>query len=94
MIGRPEMRIAAAAAPPPRMALSRREMAAAVGVSERTAADWDARGVGPPSFVIGNRRLYPVASIAAWLRERVDSRETDREQRGGPCRGACGPKDV
>lgn len=62
-----------AAFPPGRVALSIRETAEALGVSERTANDLMLRG-GLPSARVGGRRLVPVAALERWLDERATER--------------------
>lgn len=56
-----------AAATVPRLALSARELAESLGVSERTVAGWVSDGTAPPSFHRGRLRLFPVAAVQAWL---------------------------
>ena len=55
----------------PRLALSMREVAESLGVSERTVAQWVSAGVAPPSFRQGRLRLFPVAAVEAWLLDRT-----------------------
>jgi predicted DNA-binding transcriptional regulator AlpA len=50
--------------------LTRPELAAELGVSERTIWRWDGARVGPPRTVLGKRILYRREGIAKWLRER------------------------
>ena len=51
----------------PRLALSMREVAESLGISQRTLAGWVADGTAPPSFHRGRLRLFPVAALEAWL---------------------------
>jgi predicted DNA-binding transcriptional regulator AlpA len=51
----------------PRLAVSVRELAESVGVSERTMAGRVADGDAPPSFLFGRLRLFPVAAVQTWL---------------------------
>ena len=51
----------------PRLALSVRELATSLGVSERSLASWTKDGRGPPSCKVGNLRLYPVDGCRQWL---------------------------
>ena len=56
------------AATVPRVCLSPRETALALGISEGTLAMWLRQRSGPPSFVApgGRLRLFPVASLQEW----------------------------
>lgn len=58
------------------IALSPREAARALSVSERTLATWTAAG-SIPSIRIGRRRLYPVAQLREWLARQVESGVSD-----------------
>ena len=57
-------------AAPPRLALSPREAAAALGIGERLLWEWTNRGE-IPSMKLGTRTLYPVDALREWLRERA-----------------------
>ena len=60
--------------PVPRLALSLRELAAAVGVSERTVRAWKAAGLLPaPGLCIGGVQRWSTATITQWLTERRES---------------------
>jgi len=52
---------------PQPLLLSRRQLAARLGVTERTAAEWDLRG-RIPSLRIGRTVRYCEADVLAWLR--------------------------
>lgn len=64
--------------PIPRLALSVRELAESLGVSERTVAGWTASGEGPPSLTMGRLRLYPVAAVQTWLLARADAESAEQ----------------
>ncbi|NJL32379.1 MAG: helix-turn-helix domain-containing protein [Phycisphaerales bacterium] len=53
----------------PALALSVHDAAAALGVSGRTIEKMVARGE-LPSFRVGDRRLFSVDSLRAWVREK------------------------
>jgi excisionase family DNA binding protein len=51
--------------------LSRKELAAALGVSTRTVDRWIRDGEGPPATLLpGGRRRWRWGDVQAWLRER------------------------
>jgi excisionase family DNA binding protein len=51
--------------------LSRKELAAALGVSTRTVDRWIREGTGPPATLLpGGRRRWRWGDVQAWLRER------------------------
>jgi predicted DNA-binding transcriptional regulator AlpA len=51
--------------------LSRKELAAALGVSSRTVDRWIADGTGPPATVLpSGRRRWRWGDVRQWLRER------------------------
>jgi hypothetical protein len=64
--------------PVPRLAISAAEVAAALGVGLSTLSAWQREGIAPPSIVIkgGRRRLYPVDSVRAWLRDLASKGES------------------
>lgn len=47
--------------------LPRADLAAELGVSERTLARYENRPDGLPSSVIGGRKLYRIESVRNWL---------------------------
>jgi len=53
-----------------RLALSMREAAEALGISDRTLWSWTKDGI-IPAVRIGGRWLYPVDVIREWLKERA-----------------------
>lgn len=53
----------------PRLALSSRELSESLGCSERTVSDWVKQGIGPPSFVQGRLRFFPIDTTRQWLAE-------------------------
>lgn len=62
----------------PRLALSVRETAEALGISERTLAAAVQAGTAPPSFLFGRLRLFPVRAVDRWLQDQVrDGEDTD-----------------
>lgn len=61
----------------PRLALSIRELATSLGVSARSVAGWVADGTGPPSFVQGRLRLFPLDTAREWLEQRARASEQD-----------------
>jgi excisionase family DNA binding protein len=70
MLSRPAMQTPAAGTVP-RLALSVRETAEALGISERTLAAAVQAGTAPPSFLFGRLRLFPVRSVERWLQDQV-----------------------
>lgn len=51
--------------------LSRKELAAALGVSSRTVDRWIADGTGPPATMLpSGRRRWRWADVRQWIRER------------------------
>jgi predicted DNA-binding transcriptional regulator AlpA len=54
--------------------LSRDQCASALGISVRSLDTLHATNDGPPSFVLGGRRLYVVANLRQWLAERNKTR--------------------
>jgi excisionase family DNA binding protein len=51
--------------------LSRKELAAALGVSTRTVDRWIRDGEGPPATLLpGGRRRWRWGDVEAWLRQR------------------------
>ena len=42
-------------------------------ISAKTIANCDSAGVGPPSFKIGGRRVYPKDELLEWLRQRMQA---------------------
>ena len=50
--------------------LSRTELAADLGVCERTLIRWNILGEGPPVSRIGRRPMYRRAAVQAWLARR------------------------
>jgi hypothetical protein len=42
-------------------------LARRLGVATRTIARWDERRLGPPKIKIGNRVLYDLSKLPAWL---------------------------
>lgn len=58
--------------PLPRLGIRRHELAALIGVSERTLIRWDADGRGPPGRVkIRNTILYDREAAERWWAEQV-----------------------
>ena len=49
------------------LVLSRRRAARALGIGIATLDRMERDGVGPPSFTLGKRRLYPIGQMADWL---------------------------
>jgi predicted DNA-binding transcriptional regulator AlpA len=50
--------------------LTRSELAAELGVSERTIWRWDNARVGPPRTTLGRRILYRREGVTKWLKDR------------------------
>jgi excisionase family DNA binding protein len=51
--------------------LSRKELAAALGVSPRTVDRWIRDGTGPPAVMLpSGRRRWRWGTVQTWLRER------------------------
>ena len=63
----------------PRVCLSGREAARALGVSFSTLETWRRSGSGPPSFTApdGRRRLYPLAGLVRWAADRAAEEAAD-----------------
>lgn len=55
----------------PRLALSVREAADALGISERTLAAAVQAGTAPPSFLFGRLRLFPIRAVERWLQDQL-----------------------
>jgi hypothetical protein len=45
-------------------------LATILGVTERTLARWNARGIGPPKITIGKTVLFDLAKVPDWLAAR------------------------
>jgi predicted DNA-binding transcriptional regulator AlpA len=55
--------------------LTRAQLAAELGCSERSIVRWEKAGVGPPRTILGLRRiLYRREAVLEWLRGRVGVR--------------------
>lgn len=54
------------AAGPPRLALTLREAALSIGVSDRLLWRWAVDGIAP-SVKVGGKRLFPVLALQNWL---------------------------
>jgi hypothetical protein len=61
-------------APPEARCLSREQTAAALGISVRSLDTLSTTDNGPPCFMLGGRRLYPLASLKKWIAERIKDR--------------------
>jgi hypothetical protein len=55
-------------------------LATILGVTARTLARWNARGIGPPKITIGKTVLFDLAKLPEWLaaREAAPVRHTRR----------------
>lgn len=63
----------------PSAIVARREVAKFSGglLNPRTCANLDSLGVGPPKMKMGSKAVfYPVAGLVAWLRARVEQKQT------------------
>jgi predicted DNA-binding transcriptional regulator AlpA len=60
--------------------LTRPELAAELGVSERTIWRWDNARVGPPRTALGRRVIYRREGVTQWLR----GREVEQSRRKRP----------
>ena len=71
-------------APVPRLALSIREVASALGVSVATVQSWQRAGIAPPSFVLPatKRRLFPLLAVERWLLDRAAEAGVDQDPVG------------
>jgi predicted DNA-binding transcriptional regulator AlpA len=47
-----------------------RRLASILGVTARTLARWNARGIGPPKITIGKTVLFDLAKLPEWLATR------------------------
>jgi predicted DNA-binding transcriptional regulator AlpA len=65
--------------------LTRSELAAELGVSERSLWRWDNARVGPPRTTLGRRIVYRRGGVTQWLRGR------EVEQVRGPTSSAKSP---
>jgi hypothetical protein len=45
-------------------------LATILGVTERTLARWNARGIGPPKITMGKTVLFDLAKVPDWLAAR------------------------
>lgn len=60
------------------------QLVALAAVLPSTAAAWRKRGEGPAYSLIGNRFVYPLPAIKAWLDGQVRERDTvDRDRAVG-----------
>ena len=57
----------------PRRLLWPRDVAAILGVPERTLADWRYRGEGPRAFRVGRHVRYVESDLVAWINQRAAS---------------------
>lgn len=56
------------------------DLAAQLGVTRNTLADWRARHYGPPAHQVGARIIYHAAEVDEWLRNQPSPSQA---QRGG-----------
>jgi hypothetical protein len=61
--------------------LTKAELAAELGIHERTLDRWHTARTGPPRTVIGRDILYRRGAVLAWLANRERSFEDHRERR-------------
>jgi predicted DNA-binding transcriptional regulator AlpA len=61
--------------------LTRAQLAAQLGVSERTIDRWHTCRTGPPRTVFGRQILYRRSSVRDWLAKRERGFDDDRERR-------------
>ena len=52
--------------------MTRAELAAELGICERTLIRWEAMGEAPAITRVGRRPMYRRASVAAWLARREE----------------------
>jgi hypothetical protein len=80
----PAVRAPEIVSPVPRVTLSPREAAAALGISTGTLETLRRAGQGPPSLVLpgGRRRLYPVAGLVEWAAARAASEQATAGEDG------------
>jgi len=52
--------------------LTREQLASELRVTIRTVARWHWQRIGPPSVLLGGRRLYARADVAAWIRSQTE----------------------
>jgi hypothetical protein len=52
--------------------VTRAQLAAELGIHERTLIRWEAMGEAPPRTHVGRRAMYKRASVAAWLARREE----------------------
>jgi len=52
--------------------LSRDQAALAIGISVRKLDELHSANEGPPTMAVGERRLYPVATLKKWIAERIE----------------------
>lgn len=52
--------------------LSRDALARELNITVRTLARWHWQRIGPPSVMLGGRRLYRRADVARWIEQQTD----------------------
>lgn len=57
---------------------SRKELAAKLGVGERTLVRWGLIGIGPRPTKIGRRTYYAAEDVRVWLQSRAQTRRGRR----------------
>jgi hypothetical protein len=60
--------------------LNRQELAAALGVKERTISEWIARPDGLPHAVVGKRYYFRIDLIREWLERRIRVRNATKSR--------------
>ena len=69
-----------------RIALRPKEVAKALGISDRTLRKW-MRDEGLPSFRVGDSVFIPSADLQHWMQERISSEQVAEEIAGEILRG-------
>lgn len=62
----------------PERIMNRKGMLHFLGISESTAARWDAAGIGPPAFRRGRVVLYRESALLAWLDDNTPAASSTR----------------
>ncbi len=60
------------------MTVSPKDMAARLGITPETAANWRYRGQGPRYLLVGRRIRYRLTDLAEWLDAQTRTSTSDR----------------
>jgi hypothetical protein len=74
---------------------NRATLAEYLDVAESTITGWQARGEGPPSFMLGGQRLYSKEDVREWINQKRQAEKTAAlkpKKRGRPRKRLRGRK--